>query len=295
VLAPVDPYTLGMTDAESPPEGQDLPTRRYLALVSQLGDIVTKQRGWKAAVARVLDVDKAYISLLTRETDARQSVGGDAIQRAVDALKLPMAYFTDPTLGTAPDYRDHTTRRPLVRIMRRTAEPERTRQRLARVRDEIASLKGGIDWRSKRIAAGEYDDELPTGEREAAELHLELDRSALERAQAELAECIKILEEMGVSPDDPPAPVEAVIPISSAGGEFGAALTAARLIARKQASGMRPSRREALTLAYAILSIPLVAKAHEIIEAEQGEGDAWLEPTIALVAEMMTRSNENKS
>lgn len=69
----------------------DLPTRRYLTLIEQLGDELGRARGWKSAVARKLGVTPQYVNQLL--SGKRDSVGHDVIKRAGERLGITPAFF----------------------------------------------------------------------------------------------------------------------------------------------------------------------------------------------------------
>lgn len=86
-------------------------TERYLALIDQLlreegGD---ESRGSTARVARRLGVSGPFISMV-RKGD--RGVGREALTKAMDTMGLRAAFFHDPQLGPAPDYREHLRSSP---------------------------------------------------------------------------------------------------------------------------------------------------------------------------------------
>jgi len=83
-------------------------TRRYRALIEQLGDVEGRCHGWKRRVAERLAVHPSYVSRILSGSSA--NVGRLVIDRACDALGLDPHFFSED-LAHAPDHRDFLAHR----------------------------------------------------------------------------------------------------------------------------------------------------------------------------------------
>lgn len=86
-----------------------LATQRYRELVEDLGSELNFQRGWLSRAADRLGVSKSYISRLRSEPDLE--VGMDAIERAVEKLKIDRSFFFSQQ-DAPPHYADFTDPHP---------------------------------------------------------------------------------------------------------------------------------------------------------------------------------------
>ena len=66
---------------------------RYAQLINELGEQMAHRYGWKAATARILQVHPSYISKVLK--GEINSIGGEVIGKAVQALSLNPDFFMD--------------------------------------------------------------------------------------------------------------------------------------------------------------------------------------------------------
>ena len=79
-----------------------LRTRRFLLLISQLSE----ELGSLTAAAEFIGFHPTYVNQLRKH--AHRDVGARVLGKARQKLRLSSAFFDDPSLGDAPNYREHT-------------------------------------------------------------------------------------------------------------------------------------------------------------------------------------------
>lgn len=99
-----------MNAAQPPRLGpRTTPADQFRKLVLQIGREADNRRGWKAELARKLEVHPSYISKVVAG-EARE-IGGDVISRACRAFDLDGSWFFDPNSDAQAedaDFRSHT-------------------------------------------------------------------------------------------------------------------------------------------------------------------------------------------
>ncbi len=129
---------------------------RYIALVDELGRELEHRYGWASEVARRLGVHQTMISMLHNRT--RVSVGGEAVAKAIEALKLEPGYFYDTRprpggyraylregaepVGTVVDPVDDVTRGHVESVLAERAEEE-DEETIEWLRGELEAMR----WR----------------------------------------------------------------------------------------------------------------------------------------------------
>lgn len=147
-------------------------TARYRALVEQLGAELEHRYGWKSSVARRLLVQPSYLSKVV--SGDVTTVGREIIDRAAVALGLRARFFNDPTLGEAPDYRQH--------VHPRNEEPAIRKATVARHAEPVYAEWEGVFTKSTPLLRAILEQERPDREVALAAAHAVLGTDAARAA-----------------------------------------------------------------------------------------------------------------
>jgi hypothetical protein len=112
-------------------------SRRFLQLIEELGkEERAPEHGWKSRVARRMNVDPSYISILARSV--RVAVGAESVEKAITALRLHRDYFYGAR--TPGSYKDFVGKEPPYKTWREFRESPIGRAITEQERTALASL-----------------------------------------------------------------------------------------------------------------------------------------------------------
>ncbi|MBK8173154.1 MAG: helix-turn-helix transcriptional regulator [Sandaracinaceae bacterium] len=83
--------------------------RRFKVFVNQFGDAENQRHGWKSELARRIKKTPSAVSQYAAGTLKAET---DTIQVAIEAFGIDPTFFSDPSLGESPNYRDFIGKKP---------------------------------------------------------------------------------------------------------------------------------------------------------------------------------------
>lgn len=89
-------------------DDSELATRRLRLIADQIGEELGPGHGMKTRAAKKMGISESAFSKIVHR---QRKAGWTTINRVTKALGLDLSFFTDPSLGPSPHYRDHALRR----------------------------------------------------------------------------------------------------------------------------------------------------------------------------------------
>lgn len=138
---------------------EDLPTKRYKLLFSQVREELKDAYGWKAKAAEVLGVSPSYVAKIA--SGRAGEIGHKIIDRAIASLGLPREWFYDPDYETKDFRRSidrHRNERAIDFYSNKAAEQDRIalRQRALQLQQRRYGDGPPVTAEEVKILAAEF-------------------------------------------------------------------------------------------------------------------------------------------
>lgn len=134
----------------------ELQKKRFLLLMKQYENEQERHHGWQSRFADIVGTSQTYISDLASQKDGR-TAGAKVIEGAIAGFGLAREFFTDPSLGPAPNYRDFLGRRYAKASVTASAVSEATLQASL---PQTVALDGSADYPTSAMRDAFFETDI---------------------------------------------------------------------------------------------------------------------------------------